>query len=69
MNKSEQAIRDTQQHHLHDAWGKSHTPTCEREYIARDTKQRDAHGSAPRPHRIVHEIPRKHTINGYAFDA
>ena len=68
LTKSEQAIHEIQQCHLHDVWDKNITPTCEGERIGHDTGQRGLHPLTSRPHRIVHEIPRKHTINGYAYD-
>ncbi len=68
LNKSEQAIHEIQQCHLHDVWDKNITPTCEGQRIGHDTGQRGLHPLTSRPHRIVHEIPRKHTINGYAYD-
>ena len=67
MNKSVQAIHDIQQRHLHAVWDKNVTPTCERELIEHETGQSDLHRLTPRPHRVVHELPRKHTINGYAY--
>ena len=68
MNKSVQAIHDIQQRHLHDVWDKNVTPTCERERIEHETGQNELHLLTRRPHRIVHELRRKHTINGYAYD-
>jgi len=67
MNKSEQAIHEIQQCHLHDVWHKDITPTCEQP-LERDTRQSEPHTLTPRPYRIVHELPRKHTINGFVFE-
>ncbi len=67
MNKSEQAIHEIQQRHLQDVWDKNITPPYERERIEHETGKSDLHRFTPRPHRIVHELPRKHTINGYAY--
>jgi hypothetical protein len=69
MNKSERAIHETQQRHLHDVRDKRPTPRCGREHIERDTERRELRRVTSRPHRIVYEIPRKHTLNGYAYDA
>jgi hypothetical protein len=72
MSKSEHAMHDTQQRHLHDAWNKNLTPACglvDCKHIGRDTERSDLHRLGSRPHRIVHEIPRHHTINGYVFDS
>ena len=71
MNKSEQAIHDTQQRHLREAWDKNLTPRCElieRRHIEHQTERRGLHRLASRSYPIVYEIPRRHTMNGYAFD-
>lgn len=46
--------------------------TCEQieaEHIIRDRDQAEITRLASRPYRVIHELPRKHTTNGYAFDA
>jgi hypothetical protein len=71
MNSSEQAVHDTQQRHLREVWGKKLPPPCEpatRDDIDRDIERSCSHRLTSSPHRTVHEIPRRHTINGYAFD-
>src|SRR5437764_8683177 len=40
LNRSEQAIHEIQQCHLHDVWDKNITPACEGERIGHDTAQR-----------------------------
>jgi hypothetical protein len=69
MNKSEEAIYDTQQRHLRGASDNDIPRTCERVDINCDTERSESHRLASRPSRIVREIPRRHTMNGYAFDA
>lgn len=45
--------------------------TCESleaESIIRQRDNADYARLAARPYRVIHELPRKHTTNGYAFD-
>lgn len=42
--------------------------SLEAEQIIRERERADIARVAARPYRVIHEIPRKHTTNGYAFD-
>jgi hypothetical protein len=45
--------------------------TCdmiERERVERDSERAELARVAARPHRVVHEIPRRDSVNGYVYD-
>lgn len=50
-----------------DAWGDRAFTLEEAERIERDIDRAESVRLASRPHRVIHELPRKDSVNGYVF--
>jgi hypothetical protein len=71
MNNAERRIHAEQQSHIADVWDRNVTGTCElieAEHIERDAQDSEYARLRARPYRVIHELPRKHGVNGYTYD-